>query len=217
MISDFKQIINAFKEINTHLTHQTNIYLIGGAVLLYHGIKPATKDIDIILPDQTTFTNLLAAMTKLGYKEKIPTGSYKKMQMSTILENADNRFDLFVQKVCKKIVLTTNMKKRSTPILQQKYLNVFLCSNEDIFIFKSITERSGDLEDCAALAKRGINWEIILHEIQNQIQHSKEDIWITWIGERMDILQEEGINIPIMKKIDELRDTYFDSLEKKIG
>ena len=62
-----------------------------------------------------------------------------------------------------------------------------------------------------------INWEIILHEIQNQIQHSKEDIWITWIGERMDILQEEGINIPIMKKIDELRDTYFDSLEKKIG
>lgn len=217
MISDFKQIIKAFEQINTHITKQTTIYLIGGAVLLHHGIKPATKDIDIILPNQTTYTHLLAAMTKLGYKEKIPTESYKKMQISTILENDDNRFDLFIKKVCKKIILTTNMKKRSTPILQQKHLNVFLCSNEDIFIFKSITERSGDLEDCIALAKRGINWEIILHELQNQIQHSKEDIWITWIGERMDILQDEGINIPIMKKIDELRDSYFDYLEKKIS
>jgi hypothetical protein len=214
MISDFKQIEELFEETDQQLTSNINIYIIGGIVLLCQGLKPATKDIDVILPNKESYSALLKALTSLGFKRKEPTEICKKMEINVILEKGDFRFDLFLQKVCKKISLTNEMKNRAIHILTMKHLNVFLCPNEDIFIFKSMTERKGDLEDCITLAKRGINWDIILKEIQSQIKHSGEDVWITWIGERLDLLEDEGINIPIMKEINELRDNYFERIEK---
>ena len=214
MISDFKQIKQVFEETDKQLTSNINIYIIGGAALLYHGLKPATKDIDILIPDKESYNNLVKTLCSIGFSEKEPTETYKKMEINIILEKKDFRFDVFLQKVCKKIMLTKEMKNRAHSIIKMKHLTGFLCSNEDIFIFKSITERKGDLEDCIALAKRGINWDIVLKEVQSQIQHSGEDVWITWIGERLDILEDEGINIPIMKEINKLRDGYFEQLEK---
>ena len=215
MVSDFKQIGELFKEIDQELTSKINIYVIGGAVLLYQGLKPATKDIDVILPNKESYSALLKALTSLAFKRKKPTETYKKMEINVILEKGDFRFDLFLKEVFKKISLSIEMRNRAINILKVKHLNVFLCSNEDIFIFKSMTTRKGDLEDCITLAKRGINWDIILNEIQSQIKHSGEDVWITWIGERVDLLEEEGINIPILKEINELRDNYFKQIEKK--
>ena len=215
MISDFKQIEELFKEIDQELTGKINIYVIGGAVLLYQGLKPATKDIDVILPNKESYDAFLKALISLGFKRRKPTETYKKMEINLIIEKGDFRFDLFLKEVFKKISLLIEMTNRAINILNVKHLNVFLCSNEDIFIFKSMTTRKGDLEDCITLAKRGINWNIILSEIQSQIKHSGEDVWITWIGERVDLLKDEGVNIPILKEINELRDNYFKQIEKK--
>ncbi|MBI2151208.1 hypothetical protein HYU21_00590 [Candidatus Woesearchaeota archaeon] len=90
-----------------------------------------------------------------------------------------------------------------------------LCSPEDIFLFKCMTEREGDLDDCLALAKLGLDWSIILTELKNQMNHSGNKIWVTWVGERLDLLQERGLNIPIMEEIDRLRIEYFEDFEKR--
>lgn len=63
MISEFKHIEQLFKEIDTHLTQKVHIFVIGGAVLLYHGLKPATKDIDIIVDNSSHFTALEKGLT----------------------------------------------------------------------------------------------------------------------------------------------------------
>lgn len=215
MISDFKQIKEIFEETDQQLTNNIKIYIIGGAVLLYQGLKPATKDIDVILPNKESYNTILKTFISLGFKRREPTETYKEMEVNVILEKGDFRFDLFLQKVFRKISLTDEMKNRATQILTMKHLNVFLCSNEDMFIFKSMTEREGDLEDCITLAKRGINWDIILKEIQSQIKHSGEDVWITWVGERLDLMAKRGFNIPIMDQIDKLRNTYFEELGQK--
>lgn len=77
-----------------------------------------------------------------------------------------------------------------------------------------MTERDGDLDDCISIAStQGINWDVILTELKHQISFSKQDVWITWVGERLDILVERGLDIPIMKEIDILREKYFDGLE----
>ena len=55
----------------------------------------------------------------------------------------------------------------------------------------------------------------MLDEIKKQIETSGNKVWITYIGERMDLLLERGINIPIMNKIDTLREEYYDDYEKK--
>ena len=106
------------------------------------------------------------------------------------------------------------IKKRANNIINLKHLKIFLCSNEDIFIFKSLTEREGDIEDNISLIKQGINWDIILEELISQIKISGQAIWITWVGERLDLLEEKGINIPIMKEINRLRDEYFNKIER---
>ena len=107
------------------------------------------------------------------------------------------------------------MRKRAKKALMLPHIDLYLCSNVDIFVFKTFTEREGDLQDCIALAQRGLKWERILRELQSQVHHSGEDVWITWVGERFDLLVQRGLNIPIMDQIDKLRDTYFEELEQK--
>ena len=217
MISDFEQLEILFREIDQQLTSDVPVYIIGGVVLLVQGFKPATKDIDIILPNKETYAAFVNALKSVDFKKREPTEIYKKMEIDVILERDDFRIDIFLQAVCKKLTLSKGMKNRATNILKLKYLNLFLCSNEDILIFKSITEREGYLEDCITLAKRGINWDVILKEIQSQIHQSGEDVWITWFGERLDILEDKGIIIPIMDEVNKLRDNYFEKLEKKFA
>jgi len=215
MISNFKQLEKLFYEIDKQLKTEVTIYVIGGAVLLYHGLKPATKDIDVITADDHDYVTFENALTSINFKAKNPTGIYKKLNLGAILERDDYRIDVFNKTVCKMLALSEGMKKRAKEIINYNNLKVYLCSNEDIFIFKSVTEREGDLEDNISLVQHGINWKIVFEEIILQIKTSGQDVWITWIGERFDNLEEKGINIPIMKDINKLRDEYFNRLEQK--
>ena len=82
-------------------------------------------------------------------------------------------------------------------------------------MFKTFTEREGDIADCISLTQSDIDWDAMLDEINKQIGTSGNKVWITYIGERMDLLLERGINIPIMDKIDKLREEYYDEYEKR--
>lgn len=215
MISEFKQLEKLFIEIDKQIKSETYIYIIGGAVLLYHGLKPSTKDIDVITANEYDYKSFENALISINFKPKNPTGIYKKLNLGAILERDVYRIDIFNKTVCKMFSLSEGMKKRANKIIDHCHLKVNLCSNEDIFIFKSLTEREGDLEDNISLVQYGINWDIIPGELISQIEKSGQDVWITWVGERLDLLEEKGINIPIMKDINKLRDEYFYQLERK--
>ena len=79
MISDFNQIEELFKEADQQLNTTIGIYIIGGAVLLYQGLKNVTKDIDMILPNKESYDDIHKALSSLGFKPKEPTETYKKM------------------------------------------------------------------------------------------------------------------------------------------
>jgi len=217
MISDFKQIETLFKEIDQYLKTKVRIYVIGGVVLLYQKLKPATKDIDLVIIKKEEFIAFEQALKNAHFESKIPTGIYMKMNLDQILIRDDFRIDAFFKTVCRHFVLSDGMQKRAQKILVLPHLDVYLCSNEDIFVFKSFTEREGDLQDCISLAEKGLDWNNVIHELQTQIQHSGEDVWITWIGERLDLLVDKGLNIPVMDQIDKLRDTYFKEIERKFS
>ena len=183
-------------------------------MLLYHGIKPATKDIDIIIETEEEFFIIQNTLRKIGFMAKLPTSEYKKMELNQIFVREDFRIDLFKKTVFKGFSLSNTMK-RTQKILELGYLTVSLCSNEDVFLFKTFTEREGDLEDCIALAKKGIYWNVILDELRSQIKLSGNKIWITWVGERFDILEERGLVIPIMNELNILRKNYFENYGKR--
>jgi hypothetical protein len=68
-----------------------------------------------------------------------------------------------------------------------------------VFLLKSITEREGDLEDMAAIARRGgsLDWDRILKTYLQEEKAMKKHLCFTML-DNMEALQErEGITIPI--------------------
>jgi hypothetical protein len=216
MIMNYNQIEELFKKINIIMEKRINLYVIGGAVLLRRDLKSATKDIDIVVDSKIKFTIFQNSLEQLGFKKQIPTKDYKNMNLNQIFHKKDFRIDLFYKEVCGKFSLTKGMKQRAEKVHDLDKLKIFHCSNEDIFLFKTMTQRDGDLEDCIQLGIPGLDWKIILNELQNQISKSKKDVWITWVGERLDILEDKGLEIPIMKEFNKLRNKYFKEFEKKL-
>jgi hypothetical protein len=216
MITNYDQIDEFFKEISKLIENKIRLYVIGGAVLLRRDLKDGTKDIDIVVDSNAEFAEFQKALEKLGFKPQIPGKEYEHMNLSQVFQKEDFRIDLFYKEVCSKFSLTKKMMKRAELVQDLDALQVLHCSNEDIFLFKTMTERDGDLDDCVKLNVPGLDWNTILEELQNQISQSKQDVWITWVGERLDLLEDKGMEIPIMRKFNELREKYFDDLEKRL-
>ena len=214
MISEFNQIEELFNEINKVMHRKVTVFIIGGAVMLYQGLKPATKDIDIVVNTSEEFTELQKALIKLQFTPKIPGTEYKHMNLNQVFQREDFRIDIFQKEVCGKFSLSLEMMQRAKTVIDFNHIKVVLSSNEDVFLFKTMTEREGDLEDCVSLAQTGIEWDIIFSELKIQMKESKQNIWITWVGERLDLLEERGLTIPIMTEINKLKEAFFGEWEK---
>ena len=78
------------------------------------------------------------------------------------------RVDVFVGTICDKLVLSQGMKSRAEFIGDYGKMSLHLCSREDIFLLKSVTERDKDLDDLVLLYRRGIDEGIILEECRAQ-------------------------------------------------
>ncbi len=180
-------------------------------------MKSVTKDIDLVVEKRPEFSAMEIILKQMEFKTKIPTLQYKNLNLSQIFVRDDFRIDLFHKTICKGFSLSTGMMERSLPVLTFPNLAVSLCSKEDVFLLKTLTDREGDLDDCIALAAEGVNWKIVLQELKSQMKSSGNKIWITFVGERLDLLQERGLDIPIMQEIDQLRLQFYEDLEKRLA
>jgi hypothetical protein len=165
-----------FDKLNSKTKQPLALFLIGGGAMAFYGLKDATKDIDIILTNIEELKNLKITLEAIGYKEPEPallTKAYNHMQTNAILENQDGfRWDLFINKVCNALTLSTTMKQRANQLYKNDRLTVLITSKEDLFLFKGITEREADLDDMRILAETGLNWNIINQECQSQSEAS---------------------------------------------
>jgi hypothetical protein len=194
-----------FDKLNTTVNRSIALYLIGGGAMAFYGLKVATKDIDIILTNQEDLNNLQTALGDIGYKEPNPiviTRAYDEMQTSVILENQDRfRWDVFLTKVCGKLILSAEMQNRATILYPGNRLKVFITSKEDLFLFKAITTRDADLDDTRILAQSGLNWETITKECKSQSQESGV-CWEDALYQNLQYLKEKyGIEAPIEKAL----------------
>lgn len=217
MIFNFEDLTKLFVEIDNSLSINVEFYVIGGAMLLYNSLKESTKDVDIIVSSQNEFFTIQKILKTNGFDGKIPTFEYKQVDLSQIFVRDDYRLDLFHSVVCKGFSLTPTMKKRALLIKEFKNLKIFLCAHEDVFLFKTFTQRDGDIDDCLSLAQkqRALNWQVVLDEVQDQIQISGRKVWITYVAERLELLEERGLTIPILRKIETLCEEYFEDYEKR--
>jgi len=215
MISDFDEINKLFDKINRELGIKVNAYIIGGAALMTYGEKSYTKDIDIVFNSQAEFEAFRKTLHKLGFKTKIADKGYSKLELQHIYIKGDMRFDIFNSVVCQGLSLSDNMIKRAKPINKLTMLAIFVISLEDIFLFKSITEKEGDVEDSVNIVrKRAIDWDTILNEIQYQIKKHNKKQWIADLHNRLiELEQRYGLKAKIREDVEKEVGYYYDLLE----
>ena len=219
MIEDAEYIDELFLKISAHITKKCDIFMIGGGALMTYGLKYLTKDIDIIVDTTDSFNAVRNSLRTERFHSKIPELEYGHLNLSDIFIKGEYRIDMFCNVVCGKLSLSEGMKRRAHLYNTYGNVNLYVCSLEDILIFKSITDRDGDLEDCENICLRKIDWKSILDEIREQISDG-HGIWITYISERLNKLSEMGHGIPILDSINDMNDEYMESwiseMEKKM-
>ena len=217
MITEFGQIDSLFSEMSSSIEEEVDIYLIGGGALMYHKSKNLTKDIDIVVNTKEEFESVQRSLENSGFESKLPDhNSYSRLAITQVFIRDEFRIDLFCKTVCNKFSLSDGMMKRAVKAGQYGKIALRVCSVEDILLFKCMTERSGDLDDCIRINyEHLVNWSTVLEEAQEQSKIG-EGVWITWITSRLEALDDAGIRVPILKEMCTLTDKYNEKWEQDL-
>jgi hypothetical protein len=167
---------------------------------------------------EAEFGMMQDALRKAGFKFTLPTEGYERLALSQILIRDDFRVDLFCKKVCGRFSLSENMKRRSgSDNIQTKNIELAVCSPEDIFLFKTMTDREGDLDDCSVIVKNkaDFEWAAILNEAQEQSK-AGQAVWITRIANRLEEFADKEMDIPILGDMIGLADEYIAEWERDL-
>lgn len=216
MIQSINNLNSIFNAIDSKSKTKLNAYLIGGGALMNYGIKGLTKDIDLVVKTKKEYDLLYRIIKSLGYKETAHTDGICRLTVSAALQKEDARLDLFLNKICGKMDFSSAMVLRAKTAFEGKNFFVYVASMEDIFVFKTITDRVGDKSDCEAILQQNPKWKIILEEMLAQAKNGEQG-WITYINERLLELEEKGFSIPIMSQVEKETEKYYKELEKKIS
>ena len=158
-------ITRELNRVDEVLTEKLSIYLLGGAVMAMNGLKPGTKDIDVIVKDKRCHRILVRSLEKCDYyslQSQDLCVPYRDLSAIALQNIEGFRWEIFIKYVAKKLALTDGMELRAGKIYSGKKLTVFRLSNEDMFLMKGMTERDRDLEDMALIARSDINYDIVL-------------------------------------------------------
>lgn len=195
---------NGLEELGKALDTEVDAYLLGGGNLILRGLKDSTKDLDIVVEDRESFLALGEALRERGYEERTDLEeAYKDLDPAIVFEKEGSpRYDIFVEVVAGKLQLTEEMIDRADQTLEYENLRMHLLSVTDIFLFKSITEREGDLEDVALITRQGsLDWNAMFEEIKQQDELTGQYFSFA-VLDTIDILtQRENIDPPIQQKL----------------
>ena len=163
-----RELFDILTDVSKRLDDEVEAYLIGGLAMMQHGLKVTTKDVAVVFKDEVdeqTFEDALRACGFYGVTN-IPR-EYRELGAMIIMEVPGGmRFDIFVETVCRKLRLTEGMRGRAEALDLDGRLRLMVSAPEDIFLFKSVTDRDDDLADMALLAGRGLNWTSMYYELR---------------------------------------------------
>ena len=202
-----KEIGEMFELIDRNLEEATAVIMIGGGAMALRNEKSATKDVDLVIPDTEHHKRFISAIERCGFIQpgylELP---YRMMDAPIYIHPDGYRLDIFRDRICKKFLVHQAMIKRSEERIRLKHLTVLLMSREDIFLAKSFTERSGDLDDMYVLYTKGLDEEVILAEVGFQSRHSKAGhIWESFLKVKLDELEERyDITVPFKRRVERM-------------
>ena len=203
-----KELEKWLADVSRFVTKPVTIHLIGGCSMSFKGYKTATKDIDMVLLSKTDFDVINNAIMSAGYKLETDLKDEFYLTALAVYVKGDSQIDIFLKKVGNMLAFTPDMAKRSTVYKKLGHLTVALASNEDIFLFKSMTPRPEDIKDCELLIETGLKWNTVFDEILEQSK--SDDKWFFWTFEKVCTIENDSnISIPIKARLLELVKKYW--------
>ena len=154
---DRQELLNTIRGWDSFLKRKVRLIACGGTALTLLGVKPSTKDIDLIVPDLNEYKYLISNLEELGYKSV--TGSGWSRDEGFI-------FDFFKGKMVHTTELLESPLDNRNHILIEElnhvYLGVLNCY--DLIISKLFRGSGVDFEDCLILVRakeKDINLELL--------------------------------------------------------
>jgi hypothetical protein len=170
--------IRAFlEEFDSWLSEPVDVYLLGGSAMTVRGLKDQTEDIDLALGFVFEFEHVYQALLAQGFAVvDEPTESFEGVGKTVELHHEDRGFqiDLFERQVVGKVWITDRMYDRAEEFWTGDHATAFILSDEDMFLLKAVSGgdlasgRRRDIEDMRKYAQRGLDYESILTEIDEQ-------------------------------------------------
>lgn len=197
-------VLDGLAELGETLAEPVDAYLLGGANLILRDLKDTTKDIDVVLRTPEEVRVLSAALQEVGYVERSELeAAYEQLAPHIVLEkDGFPQWDIFVERVADALQLTEEMRERSNTGRTHGDLHLHLLSLTDIFLFKAVSDREGDLEDAALIARQGgIDWQQVLAEVQRQEADADQYLSFAVLDTLELLVDQYGIDVPIRDRL----------------
>ena len=209
------------RKISDQLQTEVEAYLIGGGAMALHqpSLKDTTKDIDLVVVDETALSRLMGVLDELGYEEVTDLGDeYDRLGARHCVRNdAGCQFDVFYRQIADKLFFSDGMQTRSQQFLSSEYFSVGLVSFEDIFLFKAVAERPDDIGDMATLVQTDLDFDVISNELERQVELLGGEFFVTVVSASLERLDEsEGIQTPLDDVVREYYQRYMEGYELRI-
>jgi hypothetical protein len=165
------------EEFDSWLSESVTVYLLGGSAMTVRGLKDQTEDIDLAVGVVSEFEHVHQTLTSQGFTVvDEPTESFEGVGTTVELHHEDRgfRIDLFERQIVGKVWITDRMHDRAEEFWTGRCVTAFILSDEDMFLLKAVSGgdlasgRRRDIEDMRKYAQRGLDYESILTEIDEQ-------------------------------------------------
>lgn len=165
------------EEFDSWLSESATVYLLGGSAMTVQGLKDQTEDIDLAVGIVSEFEHVYQTLTSEGFTVvDEPTESFDGVGKTVELHHDGRgfRIDLFERQIVGKVWITDRMHDRAEEFWTGSFITAFILSDEDMFLLKSVSGgdlasgRRRDIEDMRKYAQRGLDYESILTEMDEQ-------------------------------------------------
>ncbi|MFQ6061372.1 MAG: hypothetical protein ACE5KV_08820, partial [Thermoplasmata archaeon] len=112
--------------------------------------------------------------------------------------------DIFVERIGGSFYLSEGVRNRAEEWGTFGDFKLLVCSREDIFLSKSVTERERDLEDMLTLCRKGLNVEVVFNECDVQTENS-DMIWHLFLERKLEEMEKTyDLSVPWRSRLYEV-------------
>ena len=157
---DRENLLNTLSIWNSYLRKKVHLIACGGTALTLMAIKESTKDIDLIIPEESEYKYLVRKLIDLGYKQVTQYGWQR--DDGFIFDLYPGNYIYTTGLLESPLKARNNLKYKEFSSIYLGILNIY-----DLIISKIFRYTYADMEDCKALVKAK-NKEINIEKLKKR-------------------------------------------------